>query len=149
MGISSRHRIAGITTPESRTNGKQKLRRHPDQDFAEYALRGIEHNFQRVTDRAKQFIPTKRKMQSAIQNPDIVENYLHTEVTKGNILGPFRLAVFPSVHILTDLESHGTPNRLVPKHQLGKWRLIKDLSYAEGKSVSDFCELYSGSANQY
>ena len=60
----------------------------------------------------------------------MIEEYLHSEVAKGNILGPFPPDTAPKVHI----------NRFgaIPKrHQPGKWRMITDLSYPEGNSVND------------
>ncbi len=67
-------------------------------------------------------------MQSANQNEDVIENYLSEDIAAGNILGPIPLS--SSVHI----------NRfgVIPKkHQMGKWRLITDLSFPEGYSVND------------
>ena len=63
-------------------------------------------------------------------NPDVVEDYLAAEVARGNIVGLFSPGALRSAHF----------NRVgvIPKkHQTGKWRLITDLSYPEGKSVND------------
>ena len=75
-------------------------------------------------------VPSKRNMQSALQNTDVIEEYLLSEVAKGNIRGPFMSGSIQPLHI----------NRfgVIPKrHQPGKWRLITDLSYPEGRSVND------------
>ena len=69
-------------------------------------------------------------MPSATKNQQVINEYISSEVEKGNIMGPFGKAVAPKVHI----------NRfgVIPKkHQPGKWRLISDLSYPEGRSVND------------
>ena len=123
------HRIANITTPLKLAAWKEKLR-HPDQDFVQYILAGIEHGFQIGVNRALNFTSAKQNMQSSAQNPEIIEDYLQKEVAKGNILGPFAPSTIPAVHI----------NRfgVIPKrHQPGKWRLITDLSFPERSSMND------------
>ena len=75
-------------------------------------------------------IPAKKNMLSANQNPEVVEKYIQAEVEKGNMLGPFSLDIFPSAHT--------NRSGVIPKkHQPGKWRIITDLSYPDGKSVND------------
>ena len=69
-------------------------------------------------------------MPSARDSPQVIEEYLQKEREQGNILGPFAPYLIPAVHI----------NRfgVIPKkHQPGKWCLITDLSFPEGKSVND------------
>ena len=124
------HRLAGIATPLRWGVWKQKLKSHPDQDFVTYILKGIERGFSIGVDRTNRVVATTRNMQSASQNPDVVEDYLSAEVAKGNILGPFMPGSIQSLQI----------NRfgVIPKrHQPGKWILITDLSYPEGQSVND------------
>jgi hypothetical protein len=65
-----------------------------------------------------------------IGNPQVVQDYLEAELRRGVVLGPFIRAEVPKVHL----------NRfgVIPKpHQPGRWRLIVDLSYPEGRSVND------------
>ncbi len=60
----------------------------------------------------------------------VVDEYVQSEVAKGNIFGPFDPVTLPSVHT----------NRfgVIPKkHKPGSWRLITDLSYPAGRSVND------------
>lgn len=72
-------------------------------------------------------------MESARQHPDIVSIYLAKEQSLGCMLGPFSKEMsshLPALHI----------NRfgVIPKgHNMGKWRLITDLSYPHGQSVND------------
>lgn len=69
-------------------------------------------------------------MRSAMEHPDIIDTYLATEGSVGNILGPFSPQIAPRVHI----------NRfgVIPKkHQPGKWRSITDLSAPEGCSINE------------
>ena len=91
---------------------------------------GIEHDFHTGMDETASFVSAQQNMQSAKENPKIVEEYLIKEATKGNILGPFSPDIAPHVHI----------NRIgaIPKkYQQGKWRLITDLSSPEGCSIND------------
>ena len=75
-------------------------------------------------------MPAKRNIPSANENPEIVDKYILEEVDRDNILGSFSSQSTKGYHI----------NRIgvIPKqHQLGKWRLITDLSFPEGASVDD------------
>ena len=106
------------------------MEKHPDQDYVKYILSGIEHGFHIGVDDAREFKSATYNMLSARQTSQVVEEYLHTEVGKGSILGPFAPGSAPPVHV----------NRLgvIPKmYQPGKWRIITDLSYPEGHSVND------------
>ena len=70
----------------------------------------------------------KCNMQSAIQNPQVVNQYLTKECEKGRIIGPLEKGSL-SLHI----------NRfgVIPKpHQPGKWGLIMDMSYPDKASVN-------------
>ena len=124
------HRMGSITTPLKLLAWKRMLQHHPDHDFVHYILLGIERGFQIRVNRSKGLTSAKKNMQSAAQNPEVIEEYLQKEMEKGNILGPFSPSMMPVVHI----------NRfgVIPKkHQPGKWRLITDLSFPEGASVND------------
>ena len=66
-------------------------------------------------------------MASALANPQVINEYLHTEVQLGRVAGPF---LQPSFHV----SRFGA----IPKrNQPGKWRLILDLSSPTGHSVND------------
>ena len=72
-------------------------------------------------------------MQSALEHPQIIQDYLDKECSLGRMLGPFsvtEMGRLPPCHI----------NRfgVIPKgHNTGKWRLITDLSFPPGKSVNE------------
>ena len=69
-------------------------------------------------------------MSSPAETSQVIEDYLTKEAAAGNIFRLFSPSLLPSAHI----------NRfgVIPKkYQLGKWRLITDLSYPEGSSVND------------
>ena len=123
-------RLANIVTPLCLASWSRRLRHHPDNDFTRYILRGIELGFHIGADPSVKLKSASKNMLSALQHPEIIDEYLEKEVQLGNILGPFSPATAPVAHI----------NRfgVIPKkHQPGKWRLITDLSYPEGASVND------------
>jgi len=65
-----------------------------------------------------------------MKHPTIIDDYLRKEVESRNILGPFPSTSAPVVHI----SRFGVAPK---KHQPGKWRLIRDLSFPEDSSVND------------
>ena len=68
-------------------------------------------------------------MKSAMDNPQVISQYLESECRVGRVVGPLSVEEFPFVHI----------NRfgVIPKSTPGKWRLIVDMSSPEGNSVND------------
>ena len=68
-------------------------------------------------------------MQSAVVNPGVMEEYLERECSPDRIVGP----VDPK-----KMEMQVSRFDVMPKgHQIGKWRLILDLSHPEAASVND------------
>ena len=69
-------------------------------------------------------------MRAAVENPQVIKDYLEGEQKRRVLLGPFEWSEIPDVHI--------SRFRVIPKsNQPGKWRLIVDLSHPEGRSVND------------
>ena len=102
---------------------ERRLRGHPDRAFMVYLVGGIKEGF-RVGFRyglAKCY-PVKGNMKSAVDNPEVVDEYLVKEVGLGKIWGPFQPEQYAGIQINTF--------RVIPKnHHPGKWRLIVDLSH--------------------
>ena len=70
-------------------------------------------------------------MHSALEKPDVIQEYLEKEVARGRVVGPIDPDLAPPY---TQISPFG----VIPKSsQPGKWRLIVDLSSPEGKSVND------------
>ena len=123
-------RIGEVKTPLVLQAWKEKLSKHPDREYAEYILKGIDEGFHTGVDSTRRMTSSRRNMLSAQQHPEVIAHYIRKEVDAGNILGPFSRETAPKVHI----------NRIgaIPKrHQPGKWRIITDLSFPEGQSVND------------
>jgi len=71
----------------------------------------------------------RNNLVGAQQHPDVVSDYLCTEVAMGRVVGPFSPLAIPHVHI--------SRFGVIPKGRTGKWRLIVDLSHPKGHSVND------------
>ena len=113
---------------------EQCLRDHPDRRYREYLVNGFVAGF-RVGFQygKKKCASATANMQSAVLQPDVVDEYLAKEVRLGRVVGLLE----PGSHPRAQINRFG----LVPKnHQPGKWRLIVDLSHPKGASVNDGVE---------
>ena len=105
------------------------MRHHPDKDFVEFVSQGFRLGFDIGyfgPDRSR----VSRNLQSANENPEVVDVYLRDEIGKGRIMGPFESPPFENFQC--------QPIGIVPKKTPGKFRTIMDLSYPEGSSINDF-----------
>lgn len=119
-----------VHTPLNIAAWQACLRGHPDADFTEYILRGLQCGFRIGVSGPTKLQSAKTNMSSAKQHPEVIEHYLQSEIQSGNILGPFPPQSLVGLHI----NRFGT---IPKKHQPGKWRLITDLSFPEGASVNN------------
>ena len=96
-----------------------------------FVLNGISEGFRvGFTYRDSVLIPAKQNLQGAINHPEVVEDYLQTELNLGRLVCSFRPSLAPSIHI----SRFGV---ILKNHQKSKWRLIVDLSFPSGQSVND------------
>ncbi len=94
----------------------------PDQCYASYMHKSIHEGF-----RIGFHGPYTSNHPSALSNPHVVQERLHTELAANRLLSP-----------ITSDQPHTSPLGLVPKaHQVNKWRLICDLSAPHRHSVND------------
>ena len=103
------------------------MRDHPDATYRDYIIQGLQWGF-RVGFQYRRCHCTgaSANMQSAVHQPEVIDEYLAREVRLGRVMGPLEPGRYPEVQI----------NRfgLVPKnHQPGMWRLVVDLSHPRGK----------------
>ena len=105
------------------------LRTHPDQRFWQYVFNGIRSGFRIGFDYRNTCCSKKRNMKSAVENPQVVHNYLEEECKAGRVVGLICPGEYPFVHT----SSFG----VIPKSTPGKWRLIVDLSSPERGSVNN------------
>ena len=131
--------IIGTRTPLKVAAWEYHLRAHPDREFVQYLLEGLQHGFRIGFDYGKcKCRSAKCNMLSATQNPEVIQQYLTKECSLGRVLGPFDKG---------SMDIQVNRFGVIPKpHQPGKWRLILDLSHPILGSVnagidSKFCTL--------
>ena len=74
------------------------LRTHPDQRFRQYIVKGIQSGFRIGFDYRNTCWSKKRNMMSAVENPQVVHNYLEEECKAGRVVGPLCPGEYPFVH---------------------------------------------------
>ena len=119
-----------VHTPLCAQAWHSMLGNHPDKQLVQFMLHGICNGF--CTGFTKPLSSLKaatRNLEGAQEHPDVVTDYLSTEVSLGRVAGPFPPQAIPQVHI-----SHFG---VIPKGNTVKWRLIVDLSHPRGHSVND------------
>ena len=114
--------IAGVSSPLSSNlhAWQERLRSHPDQDFATFILTGLEQGFRVGFDYRSRLSTAKHNMPSGTEHPEVVECYLGEERSAGRIPGPLPGSIVPTLQV----------NRfgVIPKGRTsGKWTLITDL----------------------
>ena len=72
---------------------------------------------------------SSKNLKSSYEHPDIVDAKIAQELDKGRIAGPFKNKPFDPFIL--------SPIGVVPKKEIGKFRMIQHLSYPEGSSVND------------
>ena len=112
-------------------NWRDVLQSHPDQRFASYISSGLTSGFRIGFDRKGPCLRSAtRNHPSALSNQSAVKNYIEAELEAGRVVGPI-------AHNLTDC-LHNSPIGLVHKsNQVGRWRMIADLSFPRGHSAND------------
>ena len=92
-------RLTGVTTPLRLDAWKQCVRHHPDRDFTDYILRGIQHGFHIGINASVALTSAIKNMSTAHQHPEVIDEYLQKELDQSNILGLFPLSYAPMVHV--------------------------------------------------
>ena len=124
-----------VATPLRGNQWWEELRGHPDRVFRDYIIAGIHSGFRLGFNYSgHKCKPASQNMQSATENPSVVQAYLDMEVALGRLLGPVQPQVVPR-------GTQISPFGVIPKtSQPGKWRLILNLSSPDGGSVNEGIE---------
>ena len=127
--------LLDIITPLNLVSWATELSAYPDKQFKHYILSGIEYGFRVGYDYANHTLVARgRNMSSALEHPEVVDNYLAAEKSLG------RVGVVPKGSA-AEKACHVSPFGVIPKKSKpGKWRLIIDLSTPNGHSVNDGIE---------
>lgn len=99
-----------------------------DSAKANYLVCGFNTGF-RIGFQGDRHFRASPNLKSASEFPEIVEEKLAKEISQGRIAGPFHELPFVNVHI----SSIG----VVPKKEVGQYRLIHNLSYPTDKSINE------------
>ena len=119
-----------VHTPLRASAWNSMLMSHPDRNLAQFMLDGICNGFRiGFTKQPSSLRAARSNLEGAREYPDVVTDYLATEISQYRVAGPFPPRAIPQVHI--------SRFGVIPKAQTGKWRLIIDLSYPKGHSEND------------
>ena len=104
-----------ISTPLNVSAWSIYLWTHPHQDLAQFYVKGITEVFRiGFTYHSQCLKSARRNLESARDHPEVVKEYLKTEVHMGRLIGPLD----NSYKLLTHKSRFG----VIPKsHQINKW----------------------------
>lgn len=119
-----------ISTLLNSSHWNRALATYPNRDLATFFLQGISQGFKVGFSYASIHLkPSKLNLEGARSHPNVVDDYLQTEINLNRVAGPFPSSSLPSCQI--------SRFGVIPKNlQLNKWRLIVDLSHPKGGSVN-------------
>ena len=123
--------LSCITTPLIIDNWSAYLAPHPDRDYVQYIINGINNGFRIGFEYSTvKCMSSKSNHPSANDHPAVISTNLQQEVRKGHLVGPLNPSDYPFVHT-------SSLGAVPKKHCIDKWRLILDLSHPKGASVND------------
>ena len=120
-----------ISTPLKPATWLMLLQEHPNKLLVNFFMSGISEGFWIGFIGPHNSLKSARmNLAGALQHPNVVEEYLATELSQHRVAGPFDKADVPKAHI--------SRFGVIPKgHQPDKWRLIVNLSHPAELSVND------------
>jgi hypothetical protein len=109
-----------LSTPVNFSRLSSELAHHPNTNFTDYLLSGLEHGFKPGVES----LPTQSiicdNLQSALAEPETVDILIKKEIESGFMIGPFNIPPFECFRI--------SPIGVATRKFSGKKRLIIDLS---------------------
>ena len=72
---------------------------HPDRQAVAYALEGLQHSFRLGFQPAPRLKPAKKNKPCTFQNPQVINDYVATEVACGRVAGPFPSPPLPNLQV--------------------------------------------------
>ena len=104
---------------------------HPNRELVHFFLTGITHGFRIRFDHGScPLSSSRRNLHSASQHPEVIDEYLLSELQESRVAGPYASSDIPTAHV--------SRFGVIPKsYQPEKWRIIVDLSHPKRKSVND------------
>ena len=121
---------SSMHTPLCAPPWSMMLRSYPDKQLVQFVLEGISKGFRiGFVKPASSLCSARSNLSNALEHPDVVTEYLYTDMLLGHVAGPFPPRAVPHVHV--------SRFGVIPKGRTRKWRLIVDLSHPKGCSVND------------
>ena len=78
-----------VITPLQWLTWAKVLESHPDWDFSAYIVEGLRDGFRLGFNYASHTCTSaKRNMLSALQHPEVIDEYLREEIRLGRVIGP-------------------------------------------------------------
>ena len=100
-----------------------------DDSIVEQLISGFQYGFP-LYHEGERVSCQYENLQSAVQNPGVVDRKIEKEIDADRIAGPFSSPPFSPFRV--------SPLGVIPKKTPGEYRLIHHLSYPRGSSVNDF-----------
>ena len=85
---------------------QQALSGHPDRAFVQFVLQGLEHGFRVGFTASTPLLPAPGNMHSARTHPEVIDEYLSTELAEGRMLGPFSPGQILVSRVIRILRAH-------------------------------------------
>ena len=117
--------LAGIPleahTPLNTGVWEKSLRKHPDERFIGYIVRGLRNGFRIKAVKSQLIRSADRNLPSAAQHPDVIMEHVTKEAQLSLMFGPCHPSTFSGTAVQI--------NRVgaLPKEHSNKWRIITDL----------------------
>lgn len=125
-------RVSLISLPLHVAAWQELLANHPDEHFQRFIVDGIHQGFHIGFNPSQPKRSSIKNMKSAYEHPMVVQKYLDREVSLQRM---FKIKV-EEAETLQGLQLN--PFGVIPKRgRPGKWRLIVNLSFPDGRSVND------------
>ena len=81
--------LAEVSTPLNVKAWSRALAKHPDRAFARYICNGLHSGFRVGFRHGSPLQSASANVPSTRQHPEVIGDYLQSELTKGRMLGPF------------------------------------------------------------
>ena len=100
-----------VTTPLVFTTWRHFLATHPDQEMVQFFLQGLVTGFKvGFNYHHASLRPTKKNLRSALEHPDVVQEYLKNEIREKRVIGPFEKGMIP----LAQINRFGVKSKISP-----------------------------------
>ena len=129
MGVPPGLTARTIVTPLKADAWDKTLAGHPNSEWVAALLTGMRQGFRIGIQESPVCRASSSNTPSAREHRVVVDQYMHTQLEKGYMAGPFHHSECAKV-ITSSIA-------VIPKKTVGKWRVIVDMSRPRGASVND------------